>query len=298
MAEIGFIGLGNMGGPMAKNLVKAGHKVKGYDLVDANLKAAADGGVVGVDGPAEATSGVQVLITMLPAGEHVRDVYTGEGRVIESAGKGTLLIDCSTIDVASARDVAKAAAEAGLQMLDAPVSGGVAGAENAALTFMVGGEEEAFECGKPVLDAMGKAVIHAGPAGNGQVAKACNNMMLGISMVGLAEAFTLAEKQGLDAQTLFDISSKASGMSWAMLNHLPVAGIVETSAANRDWKPGFSAAMMLKDLRLAKDAALAAGVSTPLGAEAEALYSMFVNGGNGDLDYSALIKMVQGAKIE
>jgi 3-hydroxyisobutyrate dehydrogenase len=298
MAEIGFIGLGNMGGPMARNLVKAGHKVKGYDLVEANLKAASEGGVTVVDGAAEAARDVQVVISMLPAGQHVREVYAGDGRVIESAGKGTLLIDCSTIDVASARTVAEAADEAGLQMLDAPVSGGVAGAENAALTFMVGGEADAFECGKPVLEAMGKAVIHAGPSGNGQVAKACNNMMLGISMIGLAEAFSLAEKQGLDARTLFDISSKASGMSWAMLNHLPVEGIVETSAANRDWQPGFAAGMMLKDLRLAKDAALSAGVSTPLGSTAEALYSMFCNGGNGDIDYSAIIKMIQGAKVD
>jgi 3-hydroxyisobutyrate dehydrogenase len=298
MAEIGFIGLGNMGGPMARNLVKAGHQVKGYDLVEANLKAAADGGVSRVDAPGEAVSGVQVVVSMLPAGEHVREVYAGNGRVIEKVSKGTLLIDCSTIDVASARAVAEAASAAGLQMLDAPVSGGVAGAENAALTFMVGGETEAFECGKPVLEAMGKAVIHAGPSGNGQVAKACNNMMLGISMIALAEGFTLAEKQGLDAQTLFNISSKASGMSWAMLNHLPVEGIVETSAANRNWQPGFAAGMMLKDLRLAKDAALAAGVSTPLGSVAEALYAMFCNGGNATLDYSAIIKMIQGAKVD
>ncbi len=235
---------------------------------------------------------------MLPAGKHVREVYTDAGGVLESVGGKTLLIDCSTIDVDSARAVANAASEKGLQMLDAPVSGGVAGAENAALTFMVGGDAEAFDCGKAILECMGKAVIHAGPAGNGQVAKACNNMLLGISMAGLAEAFTLAERQGLDPQTLFDISSKASGMSWAMLNHLPVPDIVETSAANRNWKPGFAAGMMLKDLRLAQDAAAKGEVSTPMGALACALYQMFVNGGNGDLDYSAIIKMVQGEKPE
>jgi 3-hydroxyisobutyrate dehydrogenase len=294
MATIGFIGLGNMGGPMAGNLVKAGHKVKGFDLVPASVKAAEKAGVAAVPGIAEAARDVDVVITMLPAGEHVRQVYMGEGGVFSAAGKGTLAIDSSTIDVGSARAVHAAAAAAGIDMLDAPVSGGVAGAAAGTLTFMVGGADAAFARGKPIFEAMGRAIVHAGGPGNGQVAKVCNNMILGITMIGISEAFTLGEKLGLDPKKLFDISSKASGSCWAMLNHLPVPGIVETSAANRDFKPGFAAAMMHKDLKLSQEAAAQAGAATPLGAQAAALYTLFVNAGHGGLDYSAIIKLLQG----
>ena len=294
MTEIGFIGLGNMGGPMARNLVKAGHAVKGFDLAPEALATAKANGIATVASAAEAAQGVEVVISMLPAGQHVRAVYTGADGVVGLARKGALLIDCSTIDVTSARAVHEAAAEAGMDMLDAPVSGGVAGADAATLTFMVGGPEQAFTRGKPLLEAMGRNIVHAGGAGNGQAAKVCNNMILGITMIGISEAFTLADKLGLDRQKLFDISSKASGSCWAMLNHLPVPGIVETAAANRDYKPGFAAAMMHKDLKLSQEAAAQAGAATPLGAEATALYTMFVNAGNGELDYSAIIKMIRG----
>ncbi len=294
MAKIGFIGLGNMGGPMAGNLVKAGHSVKGFDLVPASVKSAAAAGVTAVSSAAEAAREVDVVITMLPAGEHVRQVYTGDDGVLTAAAKGTLAIDSSTIDVASARAVHEAAAKAGIDMLDAPVSGGVAGASAGTLTFMVGGTDAAFARGKPIFEAMGRTIVHAGGPGNGQVAKVCNNMILGITMIGISEAFTLGEKLGLDARKLFDISSKASGSCWAMLNHLPVPGIIEASAANRDYKPGFAAAMMHKDLKLAQEAAAQAGAATPLGAQAAALYTLFVNAGHGGLDYSAIIKLLQG----
>jgi len=294
MTDIGFIGLGNMGGPMAANLVKAGHKVRGFDVVPAALETARGNGIETLGSAAEATKGTAVVITMLPAGEHVRSVYCGADGLIVAVDKGTLLIDCSTIDVGTARDVHGEAGNTGHLMLDAPVSGGVAGAENAALTFMVGGSAEAFEKGRPFFEAMGKNIVHAGGAGNGQVAKVCNNMILGISMIGISEAFNMAEKLGLDPKRLFDISSKASGSCWAMLNHNPIPGLVETSAANRDYKPGFAAAMMHKDLKLSQAAAAQAGVATPLGAEATALYTMFVNAGNAELDYSAIVKMISG----
>ncbi|MFQ5773900.1 MAG: 3-hydroxyisobutyrate dehydrogenase [Kiloniellaceae bacterium] len=294
MADIGFIGLGNMGGPMAKNLVQAGHRVKGFDVVPAALEAAKASGVEAAADARAAARGVEAVITMLPAGEHVRAVYTGADGIMAAAGKGALLIDCSTIDVASARAVHEAAAAAGLEMLDAPVSGGVAGAAAATLTFMVGGSQAAFARGKPYFEAMGRTIVHAGGPGNGQAAKVCNNMILGITMIGISEAFTLGERLGLEPRKLFDISSKASGSCWAMLNHLPVPGIVETSAANRDYRPGFAAAMMHKDLKLSQEAAGQAGVATPLGAEAAALYTMFVNAGNGGLDYSAIIKLIRG----
>lgn len=294
MATIGFIGLGNMGGPMASNLVKAGHTVKGFDVVPASVQAAEKTGVTAAGSIADAARAVDVVITMLPAGEHVRQVYTGDGGVLAAATKGTLVIDSSTIDVGSARTVHEAAVAAGIDMLDAPVSGGVAGASAGTLTFMVGGSDAAFARGKPIFEAMGRTIVHAGGPGNGQVAKVCNNMILGITMIGISEAFTLGEKLGLDAQKLFDISSKASGSCWAMLNHLPVPGIVETSAANRDYKPGFAAAMMHKDLKLSQEAAAQAGAATPLGAQAAALYTLFVNAGHGGQDYSAIIKLLQG----
>ena len=294
MTDIGFIGLGNMGGPMARNLVEAGHKVTGFDVVPAALDAAAANGVETVAGAADAARGVEAVVTMLPAGEHVRAVYLGGDGLIAAAAKGTLLIDSSTIDVVSAREVHEAASGAGQLMIDAPVSGGVAGAEGATLTFMCGGPDAAFEKAKPLLEVMGRKIVHAGGPGNGQAAKVCNNMILGISMIAVAEAFTLGEHLGLDPAKLFEISSAASGSCWAMLNHHPMPGIVETSAANRDYQPGFAAAMMHKDLKLSQLAAGQAGVATPLGAEATALYTMFVNAGRGNLDYSAIIKMIQG----
>ncbi|MEO3429811.1 3-hydroxyisobutyrate dehydrogenase [Pelagibius sp. CAU 1746] len=296
MARIGFLGLGNMGLPMAKNLVKDGHEVVGFDLSETACKAAAAAGITLAGAAAEVVGGAETVVTMLPAGQHVRAVYLGGEGLLAKAAKGTLFIDCSTIDVATSRDVHAAAAEAGHAMLDAPVSGGVAGAEAGTLTFMVGGAEDAFAKGKPLFDIMGRNIVHAGGAGNGQAAKICNNMILGISMIAVSEAFSLGEKLGLDPKTLFDISSNASGSCWAMLNHNPVPGIVETSAANRDYQPGFAAAMMHKDLKLSQAAADHVGAATPLGAEAAALYTLFVNAGNGGLDYSAIIKLIGGAK--
>lgn len=290
--KIGFIGLGNMGGPMARNLVRAGHDLTVFDIAP-DLIAAIDGARP-AGGAADCARDQDLVLTMLPAGKQVRAVYLGEDGLIAGAAPGSLLVDCSTIDVETARAVATAAEAAGLAMLDAPVSGGVAGAEAGTLTFMVGGAGDAFARAEPILQQMGRKIVHAGASGNGQVAKICNNMILGISQIALAEAFTMAERLGLDAKTLFDISSNASGSCWAMVNHLPVPGIVETSAANRDFQPGFSTAMMAKDLRLAQQAAQAAGTATPLGAGAAALYTLFEGAGNGGLDYAAIIKLIAG----
>jgi 3-hydroxyisobutyrate dehydrogenase len=294
MADLGFIGLGNMGGPMAKNLVAAGYAVKGFDVVAQSVATARENGIEAAASAREAATDVSVVLTMLPAGQHVREVLTGEDGIIAAADPGALLIDCSTIDVTTARAVHGAAEEAGLMMLDAPVSGGVAGADAGTLTFMVGGTPAAFDKGKPLFEAMGRTIVHAGGPGNGQVAKVCNNMILGISMIAVAEAFNLGQKLGLEPQKLFDISSNASGSCWAMVNHNPMPGLVETSAANRDYRPGFATGMMHKDLKLSQEAAAAAGVATPLGAEATALYTMFVNAGNAGLDYSAIIKLIRG----
>ncbi len=298
MADIGFIGLGNMGGPMAANLVAAGHQVVGFDVVPAALEAATGRGVTAAASAREAAAAAPVTITMLPAGDQVRGVYTGDGGgekgIIAAAPEGGLLIDCSTIDVATAREVHGAAAAADRAMLDAPVSGGVAGAAAGTLTFMAGGAEAAFARARPILEAMGRTIVHAGGPGNGQAAKVCNNMILGVSMIAVAEAFSLGEKLGLDPKTFFDISSQASGSCWAMLNHLPVPGIVETSAANRDFAPGFAAAMMVKDMGLSQQAAGQVGAATPLGAAAAALYREFVEAGHGDLDYSAIIRLIRG----
>jgi len=294
MASIGFIGLGNMGGPMARNLLKAGHKVKGFDVSPAVTEALVKAGGSKASSVKDAAKGVEVVVTMLPAGKHVREVYLGDSGVLKVATRGTLFIDSSTIDVATARAVEKDAAAAGCLMVDAPVSGGVGGAEGGTLTFMVGGSEDAFAKAKPILDAMGKTIVHAGQPGNGQAAKICNNMILGISMIGTAEAFVLAERLGLPAQTLFDISSKSSGQSWSMTSYCPVPGPVPTSPANRDYKAGFTVDMMLKDLRLAQEAASAAGQSTPMGAEAAALYGLFAASGQGAVDFSGIIKMLRG----
>jgi 3-hydroxyisobutyrate dehydrogenase len=294
MATIGFIGLGNMGGPMAANLLKAGHTVTGYDL-----SADAVAGLEGAGGTAaatvgEAAAGVDAVVTMLPAGRHVKAVYLGEDGVLANAAKGTLLIDSSTIDVATAREVATAASGAGMAMVDAPVSGGVGGAAAGTLTFMVGGPDEAFAAARPLLEAMGKTIVHAGGPGNGQAAKICNNMILGISMIGVCEAFVLAEKLGLDHQKLFDIASTASGQCWSLTTYCPVPGPVPTSPANRDYKAGFTAGMMLKDLRLAQDAAQSVGAATPLGAQAQAVYALFASAGQDGVDFSGIIKLLRG----
>ncbi|MFN4008527.1 MAG: 3-hydroxyisobutyrate dehydrogenase [Pannonibacter sp.] len=294
MTTIAFIGLGNMGGPMAANLAKAGHQVTGFDLSeDAKARLVAAGGKA-VATVAEAVTGAEVVVSMLPAGKHVRSVYTGPDGVIANAPKGALLIDSSTIDVDSARAVAEAAKAAGMPMVDAPVSGGVGGAAAGTLTFMVGGEPDAFERAKPILSAMGKTIIHAGGAGTGQAAKICNNMILGISMVAVSEAFVLAERLGLDAQKLFDISSTSSGQCWSLTSYCPVPGPVATSPANRDYQPGFAAQMMLKDLKLAQEAAQSSGAATPLGAQAAALYAMFCNSGHADMDFSGIVKYLRG----
>jgi 3-hydroxyisobutyrate dehydrogenase len=295
MAKIGFVGLGNMGLPMAQNLVKAGHSVKGFDVAKAQVEALVSSGGAAADSVKAAASGVDMVITMLPAGQHVRDVYLGAQGVLASAAPGTLLIDCSTIDVETARAVSSAAEKKSLAMLDAPVSGGVGGAQAGTLTFMVGGSDAAFAKAKPVLEMMGKTIVHAGAAGNGQAAKICNNMILGVSMIAVSEAFVLAEKLGLDAQKLFDISSKSSGQCWSMTSYCPVPGPVPASPANRDYKAGFTAAMMLKDLKLAQDAAKTAGAKTPLGADAEKIYSQFVEAGEGPRDFSGVIRFIRDA---
>jgi 3-hydroxyisobutyrate dehydrogenase len=295
VARIGFIGLGNMGLPMALNLIKAGHEVSGFDLSPQGLeKLNAGGGKSAKDAPTLAADS-EVVVTMLPAGKHVRDVYLGSDGIIAKAKPGTLLIDSSTIDVDSARAVAAAAADKGLPMLDAPVSGGVGGAQAGTLTFMVGGPESAFAKAEPLLSVMGKNVVHAGAAGAGQAAKICNNMILGISMIAVSEAFVLAEKLGLDKQKLFDIASKSSGQCWSLTTYCPVPGPVPASPANRDYQAGFTAAMMLKDLKLAQDAANASGATTPLGAEAASLYGLYVGQGEGGRDFSGIVQYLRGA---
>lgn len=293
MATIGFIGVGHMGGPMALNLQKAGHKVKAFDLSADLVQVIVDAGGSAAASAADAAKGVDAVVTMLPAGPHVIGVYNDH--VFANADAGTLLIDCSTIDVDSSRSVHKAAAEKGFDMVDAPVSGGVGGAEAGTLTFMVGGTEKAYEAARPYLEIMGKTLVHCGGAGNGQAAKICNNMMLGIQMISVAEAFVLAEKLGLDHQKLFNVSSTASGQCWSLTTYCPVPGPVATSPANRDYQPGFAAAMMLKDLRLAQDAATSAGAATELGKHASDLYTRFAESGNEGVDFSGIINMIRNS---
>jgi 3-hydroxyisobutyrate dehydrogenase len=292
MAKIAFIGLGNMGGPMAANLCKAQHHVTAFDLSDAAVAKAVENGAHKARTAAEAVKDAEIVVTMLPAGKHVREVY--EKDVLPNAAKGALLIDCSTIDVDSARHVAGLASKAGFEMIDAPVSGGVGGATAGTLTFMVGGQQATFAKAKPILDKMGKNIVLAGDSGSGQAAKICNNMMLAISMIGVSEGFMLAKRLGLDFQKLFDIASTSSGQSWALTSYCPVPGPVPTSPANRDYQAGFTAAMMLKDLLLAQQAANAVSASTPLGAGAAQLFNMFVNGGGGAKDFSGIIRMLDG----
>jgi 3-hydroxyisobutyrate dehydrogenase len=293
MAKIGFIGLGNMGTPMAGNLVKKGHEVKGFDLVAANLEKAAARGVKKAGSAADAAKDVEAVVTMLPAGKDTIAVWGSTG-MLKAAAKGTLIVDSSTIDVNSARTAHKLAAEAGMLSLDAPVSGGVGGAEAATLTFMVGGSKEAFERAKPILEAMGKRVVHCGEAGAGQAAKICNNMMLGISMIGVCEAFVLAEKLGLSHQALFDVASTSSGQNWGLMNHCPVPGLVPTAPSSNNYKPGFASALMLKDLKLAQEAAAAAGATTPMGATAAQMYGLHNAWGEGGTDYTGIIHLIRG----
>lgn len=294
MTAIGFVGLGNMGGPMAANLAKNGHDVTATDLSIGAIDRAVEAGCKRGDSVEATVADADVVVTMLPAGAHVRSVYTEDYGVIANAKAGALLIDSSTIDVETARAVALAAKGKGFEMVDAPVSGGVGAATAGTLTFMVGGEKASFEKAQPVLDAMGKNIFHAGDAGNGQVAKIANNMLLGTTMIATCEAFNLAEKLGLDAQTFYDISSTASGQSWSMTSYCPAAGPVETAPSNRDYQPGFAAAMMLKDMRLAQEAAHAAKAATPLGAQSEALYALMESAGKDNLDFSGVMKLIRG----
>ena len=290
MAAIAFIGLGNMGGPMAANLVKAGHDVIGFDLVSALMDEAKANGVRVADSASRAVKDANVVITMLPAGKHVISVWTD---VIPSAATDALMIDCSTIDVDSARQAHALAGKASLLSIDAPVSGGVGGARGATLTFMAGGEDKAFAAAKPILEAMGKKIVHCGDAGAGQAAKICNNMILGISMIAVSEAFALAEKLGLSHQALFDVASTSSGQCWSLTSYCPVPGPVPSSPANSDYKPGFASALMLKDLTLAQEAAKSTGAITPLGQHAQEIYKTFDAAGNGGVDFSGIIRYIR-----
>lgn len=291
MTTIAFIGLGNMGNPMAANLVKAGHTVQGFDLVPDNLTVAREHGVTVMANAAAAVKGAEVVITMLPAGRHVLSVYED---IATGAPAGTLFIDCSTIDVDSARKAHAIAEKHKLLSIDAPVSGGTGGAAAGTLTFMAGGSKEAFAKAEPVLQPMAGRVVLCGDAGAGQAAKICNNMILGISMIGVGEAFVLAEKLGLSHQALYDVASTSSGQCWSLTTYCPVPGPVPNSPANRDYKPGFAAALMLKDLKLAQEAAQASGAITPLGAEATQLYALFNAAGHGGTDFSGIIRFLRG----
>ncbi|MEQ1890222.1 MAG: 3-hydroxyisobutyrate dehydrogenase [Alphaproteobacteria bacterium] len=295
MANIGFIGLGNMGRPMMRNLLKAGHQVRAFDVMAPAREAAAQDGATVVNEAAAVLEGADAVITMLPAGEHVRSIYLGTDGLLASVRGKPIFIDCSTIDVGAAREVALAASQAGLDMVDAPVSGGVGGAAAGTLTIMVGGAEAAFARAKPYLEPLSRLMVHAGGSGNGQAAKACNNMILGITMIGVCEAFVLGEKLGLDHAKLFEVTANASGQCWSISNYCPVPGPVPASPANNDYKAGFTAAMMLKDLKLAQQAALATGASTPLGAEAQSIYSLFNAAGFGDKDFSGIIQFLRGS---
>jgi 3-hydroxyisobutyrate dehydrogenase len=294
MARIAFIGLGHMGGGMAPNLAKAGHDVRAFDLVPEAVQHATDSGCTPAASAAEAVGEADVVITMLPAAKHVRAVFHDD--VAPNAKPGALLIDCSTIDVQSARDVGEEMKAKGFDFVDAPVSGGIAAAAAGTLALMVGGTDEQFERARPFLEPMAKAVIHAGPLGSGQAAKICNNMILGATMAATVEGFVLAKKLGLDLQIFFDISSKASGQSWSMTTYCPVPGVGPETPADRDYEGGFAAALMLKDLKLAEEAAQQVGAYTPMGAKAEELYQRFVDAGSGNKDFSGLIRMIESGQ--
>ncbi len=289
---IGFIGLGNMGLPMASNLVKAGHKVQGFDVVPAACEAAAKAGITVVASAAQAVKSAGIVITMLPNGKLVLDLY--QSGILQAANSGALFIDSSTIDIESARQANALAIAVGMKQLDAPVSGGVGGAAAGTLTFMVGGEESDFARAKPVLELMGKKIVHCGGSGAGQAAKICNNMILGISMIAVGEAFVLAEKAGLSHQALYDVASTASGQCWSLTSYCPVPGPVPSSPANNGYKPGFAAALMLKDMLLSQEAAAATGADTALGKHATEIYKKFVEAGQGGVDFSGIINTIRG----
>lgn len=292
MANIGFIGLGHMGQPMALNLLKSGHQVSVFDINPQALEALEKQGATLMPSVAALAGNQQVLITMLQTGEQVAGVCLGQEGLFQNASPNTLHIDCSSIDVASSRKIHQSAMELGLLSLDAPVSGGVKGAEQASLTFMVGGNHDVLEQARPILACMGKNIIHTGAAGNGQAAKICNNMILGISMIAISESFSLGQSLGLAPEKLHEVASKSSGQCWAMSHYVPVPGILDQVPANNDYKPGFTAAMMLKDLLLSQQAASQTQQATPLGEHAKALYQEFVNSGQGELDFSAIIKLL------
>src|SRR5579884_3077195 len=290
MASIAFIGLGNMGAPMAANLVKSGDRVVGFDVAPAALQQAADLGIEIAAAAAAGVASADVVITMLPGGEHVLSVWKD---IVPAAKRDALFIDCSTIDVASARAAHALAAARGIAALDAPVSGGVGGAKAATLTFMVGGAAEAFARGKPVLERMGKRIVHCGAAGNGQAAKICNNLILGASMIAVSEAFVLGEKLGLSHQALFDVASASSGQCWSLTSYCPVPGPVPSSPANNGYRPGFTVALMLKDLTLAREAAQSVGANAALGGHAADIYEQFAKAGHSAEDFSAIVNLVR-----
>ncbi len=294
MTTIGFIGLGHMGQPMAENLVKAGHDLVVFDLAEAPVKALVSQGAKSVSSVAELADQVDVAITMLQTGDQVKSVCFGDDGLFNHLKKGSMYLDCSTIDVESSRHVHMKAVEVGIDMLDAPVSGGVLGAQAATLTFMVGGDKQIFEDAKPLFEVMGKNIIHAGQAGNGQVAKICNNMILGASMIAVSEGFSLGEKLGLDAKTLFDISSTASAQCWSMTTYCPAPGVLPNVPSSNGYKAGFSGSMMLKDMHLSQSAAEHAGAATPLSKAAMRLYEEYVENGGGDLDFSGIYQMLDG----
>jgi 3-hydroxyisobutyrate dehydrogenase len=289
--KIAFIGLGNMGGGMAANLAKAGHEVRAFDLSEEALTRAVEAGGARAASAAEAVTGAESVVTMLPAGKHVAGVY--ESDVFPNAAPGTLLLDCSTIDVATARSNIEAATVKGLVAVDAPVSGGIAAANAGTLTFMVGGTDEGFARAEPILAKMGKAVIHAGGAGAGQGAKICNNMLLGASMIATCESLALAQKLGLDPQTFFDIASVSSGQCWSLTSYAPLPGVGPTTPADNGYKGGFAAALMLKDLRLAMEAAASVDADVPMGSRARELYEAFVAADPDHRDFSAIIQTLQ-----
>lgn len=301
--EIGFVGLGNMGAPMARNLLKAGHAVRAFDLSAQAMTEATQAGAVAAPSAAAAAAGADAVVTALPAARHVREAYLGEGGqgdggLIAAAPAGAVLIDCSTIDVESARAVASAAAAASRRMVDSPMSGGVGGAEAGTLTFMVGGPADAFAAAKPVLEAMGRTILHAGDAGAGAAAKICNNMMLAIQMIAVCEGFNLAARLGLPAESLYAISSTATARCWSLNDYCPAPGPAPNAPSNRGYAAGFAADLMLKDLRIAMEAAQAAGAVTPLGAQATQLYGMMAAAGMGAKDFSAMIRWLEGVSAE
>ncbi len=296
MATIGFIGLGNMGLPMAANLIKAGHAVQAYDVGADAMARAVEAGCVATTSHTACAEGAEAVVTALPAATHVRDAYLGTDGLLEQSVRGTLFIDCSTIDVDTAREVATAAEVTGKLYVDSPMSGGVGGAQAGTLTFMVGGADAAFAKAKPILEAMGRNIFHAGGPGAGAAAKICNNMMLAIQMIGVSEGFNLAARLGLEAEKLYEISSTATARCWSLNDYCPAPGVVESAPSNRDYRPGFSTALMLKDLRIAMEAARGAGAITPLGAQAAQIYAMMEAAGAGGDDFSGVIRFLEGKR--